>query len=754
MTLTPDEIAEVRKRLYQNLERPTKNTNFELFMSRAHAGKEPSLRYILPDEIVIEFDHVKRDEGVALAKQTVEILTTAGFSGHLYDHGGKSPHIHLSIPGLQSLSDAERKVYKENFLQRYAADKERVDRSLCTSKHLIASEGLAHWKKNFLDRYPEAADYGVKNIINVFGKGGMNSVQPELCNKELNKSNKRTMEAPRSASIVTICQHYGVQFDKCKAKCPFHSDTDPSFVVYPETQSFYCFGCKEGGDAYSFVMKSDNCKFTEAKKKVYQILGLPLEPIQSIGTATGKPSANIDDLKISVLTALANKKPRAATEMMTKFFEENNTIYTLRQDEDYEMWIYKDGIYIPQAKTYIQEFCRSILTEAHSTHFGNEIIAKIAADTFVEPITFFNSDLNANEMCINNGILNIETKELKGYTPTKIFFNKIHVNYKAEATCPNFDKFLDEVLENPADKVVVYELIGNCLLRHYKFNKAAMLCGSGSNGKSILLQVIKQFLGPENCVAIPLQQLQEDIFALSELHKKFCNIAGEIPALKLETTNNFKQITGEDSISASRKFLSRLHFYSYCKQFFSANELPVTTDMTFAFFRRWILINFPHCFIPETEWDILKDDEKKIKKIADKNLIEKLTTPEEKSGILNEALRGVERLLTKKDFSTTTTNEDIKIKWIGKSDSFLSFCMQNIEKKYGEVISKEDLRQRYNEWCEKDCKKLMSDKHMRETLINIYGAWETYENTSTYGDGVTNTTRLRFWKGIQFKKLF
>ena len=48
--------------------------------------------------------------------------------------------------------------------------------------------------------------------------------------------------------------------------CPFHNEKSPSFVVYPENNSFYCFGCNKGGDVISFVMGVENLDFTEAVK--------------------------------------------------------------------------------------------------------------------------------------------------------------------------------------------------------------------------------------------------------------------------------------------------------------------------------------------------------------------------------------------------------------------------------------------------------------------------------------------------------
>ena len=55
-----------------------------------------------------------------------------------------------------------------------------------------------------------------------------------------------------------------------KALCPFHEDKDPSFNVNPERQSFYCFGCAKGGDAFGFVMAHDNMAFPEAVEMLAQ----------------------------------------------------------------------------------------------------------------------------------------------------------------------------------------------------------------------------------------------------------------------------------------------------------------------------------------------------------------------------------------------------------------------------------------------------------------------------------------------------
>ena len=70
--------------------------------------------------------------------------------------------------------------------------------------------------------------------------------------------------------------------------CPFHSEKSPSFTVYPENQSFYCFGCGAGGDAITFVRRIENLEYVEAVRFLAQRAGMAMPEDQDDGVARRK----------------------------------------------------------------------------------------------------------------------------------------------------------------------------------------------------------------------------------------------------------------------------------------------------------------------------------------------------------------------------------------------------------------------------------------------------------------------------------
>lgn len=70
--------------------------------------------------------------------------------------------------------------------------------------------------------------------------------------------------------------------------CPFHNEKTPSFTVYPETASYYCFGCGAGGEVINFIRNIENLDFTEAVKLLADRAGLKLPEYQNYDDSVAK----------------------------------------------------------------------------------------------------------------------------------------------------------------------------------------------------------------------------------------------------------------------------------------------------------------------------------------------------------------------------------------------------------------------------------------------------------------------------------
>jgi putative DNA primase/helicase len=456
-----------------------------------------------------------------------------------------------------------------------------------------------------------------------------------------------------------------------------------------------------------------------------------------------KREINYKELRLDVNTALATRKRQLATELIVQAIEDSKYVFTTKEDTRNEMWIYDDGIYVPQGKSEVKRIVREITGEAFTTHLCNEVTAKIEADTFINKDDFFGHNY-IDEVPIQNGILNLITRDVKPFTPSQIFFNKLPVSYDPNATCPAIDKHFKDVLKSEDDAKVFYEIVGFCLWKDYFIEKAIMLVGDGRNGKGKTIDLIKRFIGVDNTVSVPLAEINTTSFRVSELFGKMINLAGDLSDIALKDTGLFKQTTGRDVVGAKRKFLTAINFINYAKFVFACNKLPRVYDTSKGFWERWVLFEFPYTFKEPEIFDGLKESEIKMNnyKKMDSEHINKISTPEELNGLLIKALNGLDRIRKNKGFSYSKGSEDIKQFWVRKSDSFTAFCLDHLEEDAIKEIAKAELRKAFNKYCKRHSLKGCSDKNIKAVLEEMFGATEFRGSKDD---------RDRYWSGLKFK---
>jgi putative DNA primase/helicase len=446
---------------------------------------------------------------------------------------------------------------------------------------------------------------------------------------------------------------------------------------------------------------------------------------------------------------------RDVTERLAQDFEDNKHVYSTMVDDKHEVWIYEDGIYVPNGKSVIMQYVRDMTNKAYTNNLANEVISKIMTDTFISEDLFYNTNY-PDLLAVENGILNIHTKELQPFSPDYIFFAKLPVSYNIDAKCPKILEFLHSIQLDDEKKVAfLLEIAGYCLYKKYPIHKWFLFEGRGRNGKGAYIRLLEDLLGKDvgNTSNVCLQDLEEKEYSVGELHGKLANIGGDIPSRPLRNTAKIKALTGEDKISVNRKFKSYLSFVNYSKQIFSANELPEVMDFSDGFWDRLAYLFFPVRFVDHDEYMELTEPTEYVK-LKNPNVNDEMKTKEELSGFLNLALENLANLLQKGQFSYNLGIEAIKSMYLKQSDNVVAFVDDMCEKDFHNYIKKDDFREEYTKYCEKRNIAPKSDKHIKHTLQEKLGIVEKRVSIAIDdkdGTDQQNFERVLVWKGIRLK---
>lgn len=233
--------------------------------------------------------------------------------------------------------------------------------------------------------------------------------------------------------------------------------------------------------------------------------------------------------------------------------------------------------------------------------------------------------------CIQNGMLNLRTLELKPHSPDfyATYMLNVVFNPDSKKRCDKLEKYLRETIQTPEVIAQMQEFAGYCMTRETRFQKCLLLYGPGSDGKGVFLRVLRELVGAENCSAVSFEDLENE-FARASLYMKSLNIATEMASSKAFESQYFKTITGYDApIRASFKHKDGFEFIPYTRFAFATNKLPKVLDNTDGYFRRLLPVQFKRQF---------KEDDP----ATDLYLFDKLK--EELSEIFLWALAGLHRL--------------------------------------------------------------------------------------------------------------
>jgi len=349
---------------------------------------------------------------------------------------------------------------------------------------------------------------------------------------------------------------------------------------------------------------------------------------------------------------------------------------------------YENGVYSELAENYIRGIVHDVLGRNYTGKRADEVI-KCVQDEPDLKIEVSQLQVDPKYLCFNNGIYNLETKQLMPHSPDFYFTNKINIDYDETATCPNIDKFFSEIVDKD-DVPFLQEIFGWCLERHYHNQYIIFLYGLGGNGKGVYSKLLHLFNGVNNTRSYTLKQITEDRFALADMFQMTANIGDDIGMTEVIDTTPLKKATGDGFSEGQKKHRDSFKFLSYAKQIMNANHLPTyPKDDSFALRRRIFVIKFPNTFNGAGS--------------DNKNLFNELVTPNELSGLLNHALRGLENLTKNGKFTNAKNPEDSWKDYQDIADPVQKFLFDNYQYSIEteDFIHKDDIWSDFETWRKK-----------------------------------------------------
>lgn len=285
-------------------------------------------------------------------------------------------------------------------------------------------------------------------------------------------------------------------------------------------------------------------------------------------------------------------------------------------------------------------------------HIGNFVKA-IKSANHVASLKF---DSTEGLLNLNNGILRLKDRHVIPHSSDYFFKNTIPISYDQKAQCAEFLKWLSYILDDDVERIEAvqrmfgYVLIGGIPFLHLAF----VLYGSGRNGKSTLLNILRALIGKDAYSVVSMGNLHKP-FSAVHIDGKLANIVEETPTDEINS-EIFKTCVGGGEIQVARKGKDEYNLKVTARFVFACNDMPVFKDRSEGLIDRLLLIPF-NKYIPEGE--------------RDTELEGRLMT--ELPGILNWALEGADKILKEREIKAPKASVELKEAYREDSDALYSW---------------------------------------------------------------------------------
>lgn len=536
--------------------------------------------------------------------------------------------------------------------------------------------------------------------------------------------------------IKNDCKNYSVSGNAISFEpCPICGHHD-CFKYFKDSNRYKCFSSDDEtqGNIIDYIMATKKIERKEAVKYfITEILKIELK----------KPVKNYLDVVKSQVEEIGldnngiNSCPyikedgKISCPLLAEFIR-NNLNYIFVRNEATEgvlRYYYIDGYYKLMSDDEMNGLIKSLIPlELQSSKIYSEVRRLLYSDLKYIKMKELNSDENI--INFNNGVLHLDTMELKPHSPRHLSTIRIPCNYVENVPTPEnsyFEKYLDDLTEKDEElKQLLLEIIGLTIsnVKGYRTKKALFMVGKGNTGKSQIKIFLKSLLGEDNTSEIDLKQL-EDKFGKSQLLDKRLVGSNDMGYITIPALTVFKQATGGDSIYMEKKFKNGFSYTFNGFMWFCCNSLPKFGGDKEDWVYNRILITECNNVIPVEK--------------QDKNLVSHLL--EEKDYIVSLAIKHLKKLIKNNyQFDIPKKCTEANKKYQVDNNSFLKFFDECTVARIPGVAIKDNctkgkIFEVYKAWCKDNNKgyteakgevRRLLEKMGKSTTIKTNGGQEYY----------------------------
>jgi putative DNA primase/helicase len=341
-------------------------------------------------------------------------------------------------------------------------------------------------------------------------------------------------------------------------------------------------------------------------------------------------------------------------EDLLKAFERKHRFVTMAASRIVYTWT--GTHYQVTHRNEIEAFAQEQVSPSPTMSNRKEFADLVTCSNIVSPDWFAESTWR--KMNFLNGWLDLTTMTFNPPSDRLGFRHVLPYNYEPTATCPHYLSLMNNVTGGDSQLQSILNEYAGYALSNDKIwlQKALVLLGEGSNGKSTWLNILKALVGEGNYSSLGLKDFESE-YCRQMLDGKLFNVAEEMPRQRLETAN-FKAISTGGTVQARKPYQEPYSFTNRAKMLFACNTLPETQDTSGGFFRRFLIVPFNQEF-SEARGNLDPFIEDKVL--------------EELPGVLNTVLSAYRALILKKRFTESELTKEALSSYQDAQDTVLSW---------------------------------------------------------------------------------